>query len=300
MPVRKLILSCVMALLLISAALPARAQTASVYIRFFESIDVTLTDRNFQIFAVFLESGERLTVVAYGLEEDVAPGLQLLDPLGSIVAEDVNPTNAQGVFFQTDAQVTGMYTFIVSRQTEGQGFLRVMAFEGDPLIEDQTLLDTLDPLAPSRAFIIGSLPEDAVNVSVDVLEPDDETHILPEVFASRGRPQQLGPINERTTAIPEGELRSWSNDDLIEFFTLSIRPFPEIVPTASTIRGAFKPLQQLFDVTEYLILIGDGGPIEEVNRNICLAGGFEVVAVVPTPQATSIWWWTKPRSAAFR
>ena len=263
--------------LMLLVVLVSQVQAATIHMRFFESTDVTLDNTQLQVFSVSMLHGELLTVVAYGMDEGVIPSVTLINPQGSTVAEDFNTDQQPVAYVQHLVPANGMYTFIVSRQGEVGGLIRTMVFEGEPL-QDGTLIDTLDPFAPSRAFMLATAPQEPISVSIDVIEPDDETIIIPEVFGSRGTAAELPPLEERITPLPDG-FYIWENGTETPFYTINVRPFPEILATSLKTNGYFDFLAQSFEIVDYILCVGECSEPERVNRDICEVNGLEIVGV---------------------
>lgn len=277
---RRYLITVVVLVLALVAVLPAQAQATNIHMHFYESVDVLLETSSFQLFSVSMLAGERLTLVAYGLDEGLSPAITLLDPLGVAVAEDLNSDGDGIAWVQESAQYNGLYTFTVSRQGDSTGLIRVMVVEGTAFEDPVIIRDNLDPFAPSRAFIFGGDNAEPVTVSIDVLEPEDEQAILPEVFASRGSTEELPDEEQRRVPVPLVEPFSWLNDEDLPFYTINVRPFPEVQPAAKVPGHSF--LRQVFDITDYLLYIGDGetGEVIEINRQYCNVGGVEVTGIV--------------------
>src|SRR5687767_14009172 len=120
---RRLYIALLVGLMMLVGVIQANA--ATIHTHFFESIDVDLTDQQFQIMSVAMITGEELTVVAYGITGDVVPQVTLLDPLGSTVNEDLNSDGNEVAYVQHAVRTAGVFTILVSRQGDQGGIVRV-------------------------------------------------------------------------------------------------------------------------------------------------------------------------------
>lgn len=243
--------------ILLLIALPAEA--ATIHMRYFESFDVTLDDERYQLFSVSALKGELITVVVYGIneEEKVVPALSMLDVDGITLVEDRNTAGKPLAYAQITASQNGMYPFIVARMTEAVGLVRVMIFVDPPIDYDVTLLDYADPLLPSRAFLIAGSSADPIAVHTEILPPDDPAEPMASYFVSRGTTLALPLKVERFTPVQEF---SWMNDNGETFYTINIRPIPEVPPSVVT-KSSFpdlQPLRQFLQSFDYLLIIGGG------------------------------------------
>ena len=59
---------------------------------------------------------------------------------------------------QHTARTAGLYYFEVKNESGKEGLIRTMLFVGEPLSQDITLLDELNPLLPSKAFMVAGDP----------------------------------------------------------------------------------------------------------------------------------------------
>jgi hypothetical protein len=265
-------------LLLLGAVLTTDA--ANIHIRYFESADVILGDSRFQIFSFSALEDEQVTIVAYGLEEGIVPGITVLDPTGTTMVEDLNSEGTPVAVAELIAPENGTYTFLVSRQSDVSGLMRVMLFEGEALGQDLTLLDTIDPFLPSRAYLVAGDEEDPIEMTIRVLlDADDESaENPPTIFASRGTEVEVAPFEERINPVQQ---YSWLNSQGDIFYTLNVRPLPEPVPTTSKAITLFSPRSDVTDLEDIEITLGDGGEPEMLQRAVCLAtalAGAEVLA----------------------
>jgi hypothetical protein len=262
---RKLIVAL---LLLLMLAFATQLGAANIHMHYAESADAFLTTEQFQIFSFAGLQGEKVTIVAYGLDEGMVPGLTLFNMEGQTIGEDLNADTSPIAYIQFDVPSSGLYTFLVSRQTDVGGLMRVMLFEGDPLEGDLSFLDSVDPLLPSRAYLIsGGTDADPLEVTLTVLDDDDEATPIPEVFASRATEITLPSIDERTTGITGN---SWENEDGDIFYTLNVRPLPEATGTSVKPSGLLSFVGQFLDITNIQIDLGAGSPNPDfLPRDVC-------------------------------
>ena len=274
---KKVILAIIVTLLLMGAVMVVEA--ANIHIRYFESADVILTEDRFQIFSFSALEDEKATIVAYGLEEGIVPGLTVLDPTGVTMAEDLNADQLPVAVAEITAPENGIYTFLVSRQNDVGGLMRVMLFVGDPLGDDLTLLDTVDPFLPSRAYLVAGDDNEPVEMTIRImLDEEDDTSQPPTVFASRGTEVEVAPLEERVNPVQQF---TWFNDDGDIFYTLNVRPLPEPVPTTLKGSAVFAPRTDVTDLEDLEFVVGEGGDPQEVPRPVCVATalpGAEVLA----------------------
>lgn len=238
---------------------------ANIHLRYFESIDVFLTEERFQSYSFSALADENVTIIAYGLENETVPALTVFDTIGSTLIENPNLESVPAAAVQFTVPENGIYTFLVSRQTDSGGLIRVMVFEGDPLTDDRTLIDTVDPLLPARAFLFAGDETDPVEVQISVVTDDDTTIKPPEVFASRGTDVDLPPLAERTEPVTS---RAWENTDSERIYTINVRAIPEPV---AHVNGFFSRTQQTSGIAQLQVDVNEGGPPEEVNRPVCRA-----------------------------
>ncbi|NJL94753.1 MAG: hypothetical protein HC915_14060, partial [Anaerolineae bacterium] len=263
------------------AAPGQQVATNNIFLRYFESADSLLRVQPYQVFSFVGEAGERVTLVAYGLGEEMQPSITVLDPVGFVASEDANLARRSVAVVEFVVPDTGVYPVIISRGEEGEGLLRVMLFEGEPLKADLTLLDTADPLEPARAFLIAggrALPTDPdgplapLPFSLITLPFEDPELPLPQVFAARADDASLPLDRERYQPIQQF---GWINRDGERVYTLNVRPFAEVLPPLDQPPGApaptpvplAQPPDRPFD---YLLTIGGGSvPAQRLERLIC-------------------------------
>jgi hypothetical protein len=272
--------------LLALGLIPAHA--ANIHMHYFESADVILEEGDFQIFSVAVVAGEKVTVVAYALNDEApaAPVISVITPFGYTIREDLNDDVVNGepaprpvAYVEFEAGDSGLYTFVVSTKSGTSGSVRVMVVEGDPLEPDRSLLDTIDPLLPSRAFIVAGDSEEPIRMSVTLLNEEspelgelgiilDAQNELTEIFASRGNQHEVPPLTERTEGI---EQNSWENANGDIFYILNVSPRPDLLPQAGKEAGLLSYRTQTIENSLYRIDLGNGGELEFVPRQVCQA-----------------------------
>lgn len=267
----------IMVLCCVLAAIPTSA--ANIHLHYFESIDAFLTRERFQRYSFSALEDEEVTIVAYGLENDTIPELTVFDTLGSTLIENPNEEGLSAVAVQFTTPENGIYTFLVSRQTDAGGLVRVMVFEGDPLVDDRSLVDTVDPLLPARAFLFAGDEVDPVEIRISVVDDDDPETPAPEVFASRGTDIELPPLEERTTPVTTQE---WENTQSERVYTVNIRALPEPV---ARVNGYFSRTRQETGSGILQIDVEEGGEPEQVIRPVCVAFVLESLQAYSGPNA---------------
>jgi hypothetical protein len=264
---RRILVGSLLVLGIMLIAAPAGA--ANVLMRYFESADVILTDEQFQFFSYSALEGEEITIVAYGLDEGMVPALTLLDQNSSTVAEDPNIESEPVAVIEYTTPVNGVYTFSVNRLTDAGGLMRVMVFTGDALGGDYSLLDTIDPLLPSRAYLVSAPESGSSSMTIQVEPTAGTTGDGPLVYASRGTAEEVPALDERTTAIEE---RTWVNEAGEVFYTVNVRATPEPLPFASKLAGFFDMQVQQLETATIHMDIGEGSDNPEfIPRPECRA-----------------------------
>ncbi|XWX05595.1 hypothetical protein VZO05_15655 (plasmid) [Aggregatilineales bacterium SYSU G02658] len=246
----------------------SQAQEDFTYLYYFESDDANLSAVDSKEYAFATLRGERVTIVVYGLDALVRPRLRVFNAAGTQIGVGQTPPDQPYItFFQINATGNDLYTFRVERAGGEGGLARVMLFEGEPLNQDLTLLDDLNPLLPSRAFMVaGRDNEEGLRVLVEVLDVPYYDQ-RPVVFASRGTLAELPDITERFNP---SDTFLWFNRDGRQVYFVNIRPTPE----ESTIVTEDIPLP-LFNVGnffyfDYYFTVGAGSdPIRLVTRQDC-------------------------------
>lgn len=252
-PLRRIIL--VVALVGVGLATrPQPSHAANIHLRYFEAADVLLTDNTFQLFSLSALQDEQITIVAYGLEGEVIPSITLFDGNGRTILEDRNLDGLSASFIQATIPMNCMYTFLVSRTGEQGGVVRVMLFAGDPLNEDLSLLDTVDPFLPNRAFLVAGSTINPIQVSLEVVE--DTSQAAQGIFASRGTQSAPPPMEERMTARQNA---SWINNRGDTFYTLHLSFFPEAtLPTSQKLGAHFARMAQTLGTSTVQLNINEG------------------------------------------
>jgi hypothetical protein len=273
----------VLALALILLARPQPTQAANIHLRYFEGADVLLTDRTFQLFSLSALQDEQITIVAYGLEEGVTPSITLFDGNGRTILEDRNLDGLPASSVQVTIPLNCVYTFLVSRTSEQGGLIRVMLFAGDPLSDDLSFLDSIDPFLPNRAFLVAGDTVDPIEVSLEVLE--DASADSTGIFAARGTQFAPPPMDERLTP---RQSATWVNNDGDTFYTLHLSFFPEAMPPTSSKLGAhLARTSQTLATSTVQLNINEGLPsADPLTRPICDAVVIEEVTWLagPSPQ----------------
>lgn len=251
---RKILLGLILLLGLMGIMAPTQA--ANIFVRYFESADVVMTDSSFQLFTYAALENEHITIVAYGLDEAMVPALILLDANGVTVAEDLNTDSGAVAVVEHPANENGVYTFVASRLTDVGGLMRVMVFEGDPMEADFSLLDTVDPLLPSRAYLIASPDDDSVDMAVYVIpDPDNPTAELPLIFATRGTDDASPSAEDRLKAADEF---GWVNEGGQSFYTVNVRATPEPLIAKLKINDFMSVRLQALVVATIQLDLGEG------------------------------------------
>jgi hypothetical protein len=162
--------------------------------------------------------------------------------------------------------------------------MRVMAFEGDPLSGDLSFLDTVDPLLPSRAYLVAGDEERPIAMAVAVTSEgqQDPAADLGTIYASRGTEFSLPAADERTAAIQQA---AWENDRGDTFYTLNVRALPEVTFTSQKLGGQLRQAAQFLDVVTVQVDIGQGsedGEVDFLSRPVCTgeigSAGAEILA----------------------
>jgi hypothetical protein len=230
------------------------SQASTIHVRYFESADFFLIGERFQLYSFAALEGETITLVVYGLDAELSPAVSVFDINGMTIAEDINSEQDDVAVVEVTAPANGLYTALVSRQTETGGLVRVMLFEGEPLSSDLSVLDTIDPLLPSRAYFAQGDSENPISMTVTVLDDENEETPLPQIFASRGTEVEAPPLEERVSAI---ERFTWRNNDGTIFYTLNVRSLPEEqLPTSRKVGGFLSASAQFLDLATIRLDIG--------------------------------------------
>lgn len=191
------------------------AQGTPIQMHFAESADIFMTEGRFGTFSFDAEAGQLIHIVAYSMDEDMQPRIELFSPMGAPISDYAAETDVAHLSFV--AEESGRYSFLISRQSENSGLMRIMLFEGAPLDGNISLQDFADPNLPSRAYLIEGRPAD---LDIEIMADDPETVF----FVSRGEDDTVPPIEERITPVAS---QSWQNEDGTEFYTVNVRALPE-------------------------------------------------------------------------
>jgi Ca2+-binding RTX toxin-like protein len=192
---------------------------------YFESQDLPASRDQPTDFVFLPNRNDLVTVFVYGLDPDIWPILRVLTPEGDLLHENLNAGKQSGIFFRFRPTLPGLYRFSVASFGAGTGLVRVMLFEGEPLEDDLTLLDTLNPLLPSRAFMVAGNNFKPVRTLVETLVIRTPIfQFRPILYTSRGTSTTPPPVEERHTPL---DIKEWFNEDGSTFYTVNIRAIPE-------------------------------------------------------------------------
>ena len=240
---------------------------APLYLYYFETDDELLQTGETQQYLFTAYQGEKATIAVYGLDQLVMPQLTLRDEEGNVVATGrSNPQQPYVSLIQFTAPQDQIYTFDVTaaQAAEDGGLVRVILVEGDPIDGDLTYLDTINPLLPGRVFMVAGSDEidedvDAtrrgVRVGATVL-PVDRFRERPDIFVSRGSPEELPTIEERFNP---ATAHVWFNEDGNKFYFFTVHAIPEQRTTA-TMDVEYQALNLLtFFYFDYFFEVGAGG-----------------------------------------
>jgi Ca2+-binding RTX toxin-like protein len=253
-----------------------------VYLYYFESDDANLKEVTFKDYAFSTLSGERVTIVVYGLDQLVRPKLTIFNNDGVQVGQgSYAEEQPYATAFSFLASSNQFYTFRVERLEGAGGLARVMIFEGEPLNQDLTLLDDMNPLLPSRSFMVaGRDTDEGLRVLVEVLDVP-YTNEKPQVFASRGTLEEIPPVEERFSP---SDTFLWFNRDGKKVYFVNIRPTPEETTEASE----DLPLR-IFNVGrffyfDYYFTVGAGSdPVRLIDRQECANASNRIECVRNSP-----------------
>jgi Ca2+-binding RTX toxin-like protein len=289
-------------LVLFGARLTAQESIAIIpadttYLYYFESDDARLVEQNYKEYAFATLPNEKVTIVVYGLDKRIQPKLTLLDRDREFIREGIRPKELPAIggepnatpeelasisyieFISTSVE---LYFFRVDRMNEQGGLARVMLLQGDPLDTDLTILDTLNPLLPNRAFMVaGKSDEEGLRTLVEVLDVPYYNQ-KPEVFVGRGRLDNLPPLEQRTQPI---EQRDWFNKDGQKVYLYTISPRPEDIIDPTQTRPEFTTLNVGgFFYFDYYFSVGEGGiPQSFANFQECASATNRVNCVNNSP-----------------
>lgn len=262
----KLLGVCILLSFLLTAPQLLQAQARPPrYLFYNESDDVRLFNLEEQSYRFFPFIREEVTIVAYGLDNGVLPTLTLIDPDGQEIGSISGLLDQPVVYLQFTARQNAIYTFNVRHQGDDAGAVRVMLFEGDPISQDITYLDRLNPLLPSRAFLVAGRSEPPLPMIVDVIKIEDLNR-TPQVFASRATLTTAPILQERTSPI---EYIGWLNDDGEEIYTVNIRATPESNTDAAATQDLRMYNTYSFFYFDYYLTIGAGSDPVRLPRGEC-------------------------------
>jgi Ca2+-binding RTX toxin-like protein len=241
--------------------------TSTIHLRYFESAYTLLYQSPYQLYSFVPLEGEKITLVAYGLnpDEGVQPALLVIDPNGATLAEELNSDGDSVAVLEFVAPMNGLYLIALTRLGPQEGAMRLMLFEGDPIDFDITLLDTAAPVLPDRAFLIAGDAADPITLSTDILQADPDRPN--QFFASRANETQAAPPDERNTPV---EGARWVNAEGEIFYALNIAANPEQLPSVDheqTLASLQSPTNTFFDFT---VQVRRGSDPVRVTRPVCL------------------------------
>lgn len=252
-------------------------EAAPLFLYYYESDDKLVEAGVTQVYGFRATAEDKVTIAVYGMDGDLIPRLKLTDPSGNLIAENSNAANQNSVFLQATVTVNGLYNFEV--EASGSGLMRVMLFNGDPLALDITLLDVMNPLLPSRAFMVAGKSQNPLRMLVEVLTIElPNLTFTPRVFASRGTLEAPPPTTERHTPV---EIYEWSNNDGDTIYTVNIRALPELNAPAVEETNFTYTLPDYYNFF-YALTIGQGSaPVLLVTGGNEVSGTTDVSNLVP-------------------
>ncbi len=241
----------------------------TTYLYYFESDDVLLdaaTPTKRYSFGTLPD--EEVTIVVYGLDNQVLPRLALYNEDGNFIRSGNQRDNPYITWiYQYKARDKALFYFDVTNMTNDSGLVRVMLFRGDPLTGNRTLLDRINPLLPGRAFMVaGEHPDPQIqglNVAVEVLPVTRFEDIRPEVFASRGALAFIPAIEERQTPVTN---RAWRNTPDVPIYTINVRAAPEAETGIEPMVDYVALNLNNFYFFDYHLIIGSGSRPELLVR----------------------------------
>jgi Ca2+-binding RTX toxin-like protein len=234
-----------------------------LYLYYFETDDVLLREGESQHYRFATLPDEDVTLVAYGLDALVLPQLTLYDAAGEIITTGIsaeNQTYVKTIRFSSDELELFSFEVTALSADENGGLVRVMLFEGEPIAQNLTYIDTVNPLLPGRAFMVGGSENEhpsgnlGLQTRVQVL-PVERFRERPEVFASRGSEVELPPLDDR---FDPGESDEWWNEGEESVFFFTVSPIPEQL-TDITREIEYETYNLLtFFYFDYFFIIGEG------------------------------------------
>jgi len=237
---------------------------------YFESDDADLRQADSKTYAFATLPNEKVSLVVYGLDGRLQPRVTLRSRSGEPVASSAaRQEQAHIVVYEFTATRNELYFVEITRAPDERGFVRFMLFANEPLNQDITLLDNINPLLPSRAFIVAGRDE------AEGLRARVETLIVPRfrqrpmVFASRGAFGELPPREERQQP---AEIVEWFNTDGRRVYTINVRATPEDdLALASAANFRLLNVGNGFYFDYYLIIGAGSDPVQLVREDDCAA-----------------------------
>ena len=273
----------------------------SIYLYYYESDDEFLDVGETQLYTFAPYPGENITIVTYGLDETALSTVSLYDASGDLVATgssnqitanpdarnaDDRPQTPYATAIQHTATSGGLYYFEVTNESGKAGLVRSMLFVGEPFNDDLTLIDELNPLLPSKAFMVAGdstreweneLTGETIQglrteVDVQQIERIDRA---PDVFTSYSTLSYLPNVEERLQ--PDNFFR-WFNEDDEEIYLVNVRPLPEQETDASQNILADLDYQTYnsnnFFFFEYFFTVGNGSDPIALDRGAGACAGL--------------------------
>lgn len=272
----------------------------SVYLYYYESDDQLLDAGEVQYYTFAPYPGENITIATAGLDETALTSVTLYNSNGQPVASassntitanpnTQNPDEQQTPYvaaIQHTATSSGLYYFEVKNESNSDGLIRSMLFVGDPFDQDITLIDELNPLLPSKAFMVAGDPSrtwtdeltgetlEGLRTQVDVQEIE-RLDLTPDVFTSYSTLSYLPDIAER---LDPDIFFQWFNKDGEEIYLVNVRPLPEEETEAS--RNILENLDHQtynsnnFFFFEYFFTVGNGSDPIALDRGAGACAGL--------------------------
>ena len=269
----------------------------SIYLYYYESDDSLLDVGESQLYTFAPIPGEDITIVSYGLDDSALTSISLFDNNSNLVGqgttnqitEKPEDTDLQSPFITAikhTANSSGLYYFEVKNESGKSGLIRTMLFVGEPFDIDLTLIDELNPLLPSKAFMVAGDPDrewineltgetiQGLRTEVDVL-PIERIDRAPDVFLSYSTLSYLPDVTERLQPVT---FDRWFNEDGEEIYLVNIRPVPEKETDAN--RAILEDLNYQtynsnnFFFFEYLFSVGNGSDPIALDRGAGACAGL--------------------------
>jgi len=258
-----------LAIILSIAVLNVKAEVSDsspLYLYYFETDDVLLEAGQTQAYEFTAFDGEKVTIVAYGLDSLVRPEITLLNEAGEVAAtgrSTVEQPYVRYIQFTATKDETFIFNVNAVESAAGGGLARVMLVEGEPIGGDLTYLDTVNPLLPGRVFMVAGSDEIDTNVTASQVGIRTGAEVLPvtrfrdkpDIFVSRGSTEELPPIAERFNP---NTSHVWFNEDGNKFYFFTVHAIPEQV-TSATADVEYEALNLLtFFYFDYFFIVGVG------------------------------------------